>query len=1196
MRLLELEFENFKSFKGHVTVPLGPGFTCITGPNGSGKSNITDAILFILGSTRSTKILRARKLKQLINGYQEGSKNKSGPKGCRVSMVFDNSDRFLAIENDRVTFTKGIRLRGSDTVTYYQLDGIKSSASEFEALFSRAGLYATGYNIIQQGDVIQTSLMSGTERRRKIEDVAGITAYDNRLRKTRSARSSVEADLTLLNERAKESKRNLNQLEREKRDAEKLEKIIEEIKENELLNRFRAVFDLEAEIGTRRDVVEKYTKELEKLEKEQTQRKKQIEENQNKFEAVEKNIAVSGGDKARELQEELDQVRVAHALAERNSDAAGNDLQELEKIRKILVEEHKIASNELKGLTKELEKVTKGVKKFESEVKAKVTRLSEMEGAVASDSKAVSSQRDSLEGLRKDAGELEMQRHRLEGEKEQLELQLESANGQVTRSKQWLDSIETDVKEADFQLKDLEIGRESTGKNLDKIKTKHKKVLETIESHQNNLSRIEARLRDESMKLASQEAAQRAKEEFGGYAKGVTAVLQCRDEGKLKGIIGTIAELGRVDEEYATALEVAAGARLQSIVTENDTAAAEAINFLKKNNIGRVRFLPLNKIHSYKPSAHALLISKKDGAIGFAQDLVNFDPRYKDAFGNVFGDTVIMESLDDAREHLGKGRMVTLQGELLESGGALVGGAAPRIGIHFGTSERDDIDELRSSIKGLESEKLQLSAGLSELVEEAGQLATSRQELESERAAFQTRVTDYDGRAGEIKKRYEEAEEALKSREGMVEALQGEIIERGELLEKLDVKINVIASDISESTKGLQAVAGGKSSKVIAELQSKLDVTRENLSGSQANLAAMSAKTDAMKSEVGRLKGEIDINQNDQKELQKTLKTENKKAKELDKKLKDLRKEEEEKYKELKGLRDERDELYEGLTEMKTELASKQEHRRSRKHAMDDLKVEIATREPKLVDAKERIPEGTKTPQTVPSREKLETQKESLERDRNRLGNVNMLSLEHYRQEAERFDEIKKHRKQLNEEVRRLDGLEKKISEKKEAKFMGVYNSIGDTFKTSFKEITGGGEAWLVLENEKSPFEGGVTIKARMPRKKLYPVEALSGGEKSLVSMAFIFAIQGYDPSPFYLLDEPDQNLDGVNTEHIGRAIALQANVAQFLVVSLHHAALREADNVIGVFMDDNGVSHLHQIRDVETFLTSLPTEAEVSA
>ena len=1195
MRLLELEFENFKSFKGHVNVPLGPGFTCITGPNGSGKSNITDAILFILGS-RSTKLLRARKLKQLIHGFQEGSKKKSGPKSCKVSMVFDNSDRFLAIERDQVTFTKGIRLRGENTVTYYQLDGVKSSAGEFEALFSRAGLYATGYNIIQQGDVIQTSLMSGTERRRKIEDVAGITAYDNRLRNTRSARNSVEADLTLLNERAKESKRTLTQLEREKEAAEKLEKILEEIKENELLLKFRTVFDFEAEIQSRRDVVETYTKELEKLEKEQIKRNAEIEKAQKQFQDVENNISVSGGNKARELQEELDKTRVTHALAERNSESAKNELETLENERKILDNDYKLSSKELKVLGSYLDKGNKKVKKLESVVSGKVARLNELEGTAANDSETVSSQRDKLEELRKEAGELEMQRHRLEGEKEQLEIQLKSAEEQLVRSKQWLDSIVTDVKEADFQLKDLEIGNKSAAENLEKIKEKHNTVLKTIESHQKKLTNLENSLRDASMKLASQEAAQRAREEFGGYAKGVKALLQCRDNGQLRGIIGTIAELGRVDEKYATALEVAAGARLQSIVTEDDEAASTAIEFLKRNNIGRVRFLPINKVHSYKPSAHALIISKKEGALGFAQDLVKFDSRYKDVFGNVFGDTVIMETLGKARKHLGKGRMVTLEGELLESGGALVGGSAPKTGIHFGTSERDDIDELVNKVRALETEKLQLASQLGELLEEAGELATARQELESESAAFQTRVTDYDGRAEEVKKRLDEADDAVQIREGVIEALQGEILERTDLLVNLEKDIDKSGKEISKAISHLQAVAGGKTSKVIADIQISLDQSREELATEQATLASLEAKIEAMKSEVGRLKGDLELNQKEQKELQETHKSEMKTAKKLDKKLKALRKEEQEKFKELKGLRDERDELHDLLTNLKSELAAKQELRRSRKHAMDDLKVEIATREPKLVEAKAKIPDGTKTPQIVPSREKLETTKESLERNRNRLGNVNMLSLEHYRQEAERFDEIRKHKKQLNEEVRRLDALEKKISDKKETKFMGVYNSIGESFKTSFKEITGGGEAWLVLENEKAPFEGGVTIKARMPRKKLYPVEALSGGEKSLVSMAFIFAIQGYDPSPFYLLDEPDQNLDGVNTEHIGRAIAVQANVAQFLVVSLHHAALRESDNVIGVFMGDDGVSRLHQIRDVETFLSSLPVEAEVGA
>ena len=1111
-------------------------------------------------------------------------------------MVFDNSDRFLAIEKDQVTFTKGIRLRGNDTTTYYQLDGIKSSAREFEALFSRAGLYATGYNIIQQGDVIQTSLMSGTERRRKIEDVAGITAYDNRLRSTRSARNSVEADLTLLKDRAKEAKRTLNQLEREKEDAEKLEEILDKIKENELLLKFRNVFDFEAEIGSRREVVERYTEELSELEKEQKKIKEDIRGKENQFGNIEKNIAVSGGDKARELQEELDKTRVAHALSERNVDGATKRLQELEVSRKILDEDHKIASKELKNLNSNLTTISKNVSKIEEKIAIKVSKLSELEGAAANNSEAVSTQRDELEILRKDAGELEMQRHRLDGEKEQIEIQLASAREQVIRSNKWLESIETDVKEADYQLKDLEVGKKSTTQNLDKVKTKHNKILTMIGTHQEKLGRIESKLRTSSMKLASQEAAQRAREEFGGYAKGVQALLECRDKGELRGIIGTIAELGRVDEKYATALETAAGARMQSIVTEDDSAAASAIDFLKRNNIGRVRFLPLNKVHSYKPSAHALLISKNEGALGFAQDLVKFDSRYGNVFGNVFGDTVIMDSLNRARKYLGKGRMVTLQGELLESGGALVGGSAPRTGVHFGKSERDDIDELTNDIRNLEAQKLQLSSELNEIIREAGQLATTRQELESEKAAFQTRVTDYDGRTGEIKKRLQEADDAAKIREGLVEALQGEIVERITLLEGLETDIQKVSTKISKATKNLQDVAGGKTSKVISELQNKLDESRELLSAGQANLASLTAKVDSMKSEVGRLKGELGINNNEQKELQDVHKLETRKGKELEKLLKSLRREEEVKFKELKGLRDERDELHDLLTNLKTEFSTKQELRRSRKHAMDDLKIEISIREPRLIEAKNRIPKGTEIPQTVPGREKLDSDKETLDQKRNRLGNVNMLSLEHYRQESERFGEIKKHRKQLNEEVRRLDTLENKISDKKETKFMGVYNNISESFKTSFKEITGGGEAGLVLENKESPFEGGVTIKARMPRKKMYPVEALSGGEKSLVSMAFIFAIQGYDPSPFYLLDEPDQNLDGVNTEHIGRAIALQSSVAQFLVVSLHHAALRESDNIIGVFMGDDGASRLHQISDVDSFLASLPVEAEVGA
>jgi chromosome segregation ATPase len=286
---------------------------------------------------------------------------------------------------------------------------------------------------------------------------------------------------------------------------------------------------------------EKYTGELIKLEKEQEKRSNEIKENQKEFEDVENTIAVSGGDKARELQDQLDKTRVAHALAERNAEKAREELELLESGRKILNEDYKESSKDLKKLTQDLDKATKKVKKLESQISAKVTRLSELEGAAANNSEAVTTQRDELESLRKDAGELEMQKHRLEGEKEQLEIQLTSAEEQIVRSKQWLESVEIDAKEADFQLKDLEVGNESASKNLDNIKTKHNNVLRTIESHQKRLSELETKLRNDSMQLASQEAAQRAREEFGGYTKGVKGLLQCRDERTLKGIIGTVA-------------------------------------------------------------------------------------------------------------------------------------------------------------------------------------------------------------------------------------------------------------------------------------------------------------------------------------------------------------------------------------------------------------------------------------------------------------------------------------------------------------------------------------------------------------------------------------------------------------------------------------------------------------------------------
>ena len=1175
MQLLELEFENFKSFKGHVTVPFGPGFTCITGPNGSGKSNITDAILFILGS-RSTKLLRARRLNQLIFGYQEGKKSRSTATHCRVSMVFDNSDRFLSIESDRVRFTKGVRLRGGKPATYYRLNGDTSSAGEFEALFSRAGLYATGYNIIQQGDVMQTSLMSGTERRRKLEDVAGITAYDQRLRKTRSAREHVGADLTLLDERMREAQRLLRQLEREKRDAERLEAILQQLQENELQRKWRRVLDLEAELESRRGLIVRHEKELEELVGELEERQTAIGVLEDNYKKVEEEISAAGGDRARELQEQLDKARVEQALAQSNSESAGARLVELEASRRQLGDARKAAAAELKELRDALDEARAGAGELEAQVTTAASELARLEASAADGSQEISGQRDALDALRQAAGELEMQRHRLEGEREQLERQLQLAREQLERSEQLLKAAREDSADADFQLQDLELGRKSAADNLRKVTAKHGKLVSELA-------------------LAAEEAATRARDEIGGYARAVQSVLAARDTGELDGIVGTIAELGQVDGEHALALEVAAGARMQSVVVRDDSVAAEAIAFLKQRKLGRARFLPLNRLRRYRPGANALLLVKQSGAVNFAQELVRFDPRYADAFGNVFGDTVIMRSLNEARSYLGKGRMVTLAGELLEAGGAMVGGSPPRSGIHFGTGTRDNLDELVMHLGSAEAHKLEASAAVLELREELAEVAQAKAALESECSTTQTRVTDFDEQATKSADGLLQAQQSFETRQGALTALEGELGEREVALAELQITITDHAGSVEQAAPALQELTGGVAAERLAQLQSALGQQRESLSEARASVARFEAAEEPAAGEEQRLASELEQNLAEQKEQQTLRRDERETARKLALKVKALKAEEDAKFRELKELRDRRDRLRDELAEARTTLAQREEFGRGRRHATDELKIEVATREPKLVEARQRLPEKAEQPPKVGGSEQLEAQRETLEGQRGRLGNVNMLSLEHYRQEEERLARIREDRKQLRREVRRLEALEAKISARKLERFSEVYKHINENFQSTFTELTGGGKAWLELEKPETIFDGGVSIKARMPRKRLFPVEALSGGEKSLVSMAFIFAIQRYAPSPFYLLDEPDQNLDGVNTEHIGRAIALQSAVAQFLVVSLHHAALREAAHVIGVFMADDGVSHLHQIHDVDSFIASLPTE-EVAA
>ncbi|MEC9336808.1 MAG: hypothetical protein VYC68_04825, partial [Candidatus Thermoplasmatota archaeon] len=333
-----------------------------------------------------------------------------------------------------------------------------------------------------------------------------------------------------------------------------------------------------------------------------------------------------------------------------------------------------------------------------------------------------------------------------------------------------------------------------------------------------------------------------------------------RDAGGLPGVVGTIAELGRVDEEHALALEVAAGGRMQSVVVEDDAAAETAIEFLKQRRLGRVRFLPLNKLRRYRPRANALLLLKQPGAIGFAQELVQFDSRYADAFGNVFGDTVIMRSLREARTLLGKGRMVTLEGELLEPGGAMTGGSSPRARVHFATGDRATLDELATGVKVAQARNLELGAAASTLREELTVVVQAKAALESECATIQTRVTDYDSTVSRSAEQLQQVADALAARQGAVATLETELAQREKALAKLQVEIVAQHESVAQAAEHLQLLTGGTEAKALAQLQETLTALRDELAETRAEVARLEAGEVPATVEVQRLAAALEQN------------------------------------------------------------------------------------------------------------------------------------------------------------------------------------------------------------------------------------------------------------------------------------------------------------------------------------------------
>ncbi len=1138
------------------------------------NSNIADAILFVLGP-RSGKAIRAGKLTDLI---WNGGREKKGASHTEVSLLFDNRDRVIPIESDDVKLTRRIVLSPSvegGYNSYFYVNDRKSQLQEFDQLLAHARISAEGYNLVQQGDIQRIVQMSAMDRRRILDDIAGITKFDEDIHAAEGKRTAAEDNLERIRIILQEIDKQLKQLESDRGSALKYKELKGKLDLAKAQLAYKNKSLVEESIVGAKEQLARHEEERRKLEAQKAGLQAELAAAAQRLREMEAKIAERGGEEARQLQEKLNGVRIERATTENDVEKAKDAAKQLKLDANDLGKERTRQQKEIDGLEKERSALAKR--------HVEVTRvLGEVDGelkevdafAAKSDAKILALQRD-IVTLNQQVDGLEEKVRALTLEADRQRDSIDRLSAEVSQIEESRKGYALELADAEFQIGGIKGDTKDATKSGRKLQedfyARRKEEAELSRETQELEQAILGLTREyERLKAESEVANALAK----GYSRAVAAVLEARDRGSIKGVHGTVAELAKANRRFEVAMNVAAGNRMQAVVVDTDVVASEGIEFLKKGRAGRATFLPLNKMLSARPRGKAMMAAKE--TLGFAIDLIEFDEKYRDAFYYVFGDTLVVETLDQARSLMGGIRMVTLAGELIEASGAMIGGDLERAPVSFGGASRGELEkvasDLRKATEQADKARARLAATRAELSTIEGEL----KKVGATTGATEVKLDALESQRREMAARLKAADEDLKAKKDRLVDLRKTSDRTGQDLDRLGKQLGE-----------LKALRDGRKKQVIDATPQQVAAKMKQLAAQKAELQeefhALGAKLETYEAQLkmfrdrlGEIDGRLAANKRDLEETAAHIADSSSKLEEMEKEIRALEKMTANADREVREFQTGRDEAYKEKTNLEAAVDKVAQKMESKDAMFLAIQQTLGEQEGKLRQAEEEIAAvAIEVKGDLPSLETLKRTIMESEAQVNALGNVNLRALEDYEEHQRRHTGLSQEFQQLETQRADLLNLVEELNGKKKEGLLKVFGAINENFKRVYAELSEGGEAELVLENDQDPLQGGLIMRAKPPHKKVLRLDALSGGEKSLVSMAFIVAIQQYDPSPFYLLDEVDQNLDALNAEKVARMIARNSHAAQFVQISLRKVTLKQADHIAGVTMRSDGISEL---------------------
>ncbi|WP_366921625.1 chromosome segregation protein SMC [Metallumcola ferriviriculae] len=1183
MYLKQLQIKGFKSFANKTIMEFSPGITAVVGPNGSGKSNIADAVRWVLGE-QSARSLRGNKMEDVIFA---GSKERKPVGMAQVSLVLNNEDGNLPLDFNEVDITRRVFRSGESE---FLINKTPCRLKDIHELFMDSGVGKESFSIIGQGKVEEILNSKPEDRRSLLEEAAGISKYRYRQQQAAKKLDRTEQSIERLQDLVQEIESQLGPLGEQASRAEQYQSLKSKHDKLEIKGAVVEIGKLQEKLDQTGQQREQLLLEVKEGEAQNNLMEADLEQNKLNLKQLEEKISEIQQRLYRQEQE-LQHLEASMGIEKEKRQNGSQRIDQLSQEKERLQEkkgrlEELIAGirEKQQGIADQLKKVFSEVTETENNYQQLIDQFST--GAV------------NAENLKNEIFDM---LHKESSVKNELARQDQNRRNYGVQEQRFLkqrSELQNKLTEKKKALADIEERMASEGKKVDNFRQKLMDLDEIIVTLGRELEQQELQRRQVEIEISKKanrlEALQGLSKGYDGFYRGVRKVLQAHEKQQqgLTGICGAVAQLFVVPERYELAIETALGAAAQNIVVNNDTDAQSAIQFLKSNNSGRATFLPLDTVRPRLLSGKLSGIVSMAGIIGVAKDLANAPERYQPILDHLLGSVIIAEDMRSAvtaaRKYGFKMKIVTLEGEVVNAGGAMTGGS--------------------SSPK--ESGLIRREGEINRLQKSLGKLQGQFKQINDQMIREQQKLAGFNGQETELKELIEErlkeqdilersAVTLTKEIDNLVEVSTGLEWEEAQLSEDLS-SIEAQETELKEKLSRLEQQRTSKEQDLASlteanrNLESRKSTISEIITGKKVKMAALEQQEQSVNNDINqqeRLLNDVIVDMAAKNSESERLVQQNQL---INQKLENFSKE----SKELALLLEKLHEAELGLKEQKNEckinIEQLEETIKFNNKSLQQQQIELNQKEIKLAKwetEKEnycaRLWENHQMSYEqalLDQDDELEvrgltTRLRSLRQEMQALGTVNIGAIEEYQRVSERYEFLTKQLSDLREAKNSLNKVIFEMQSIMKARFGKTFNRVNQYFTEMFSTMFGGGTAELRLTEAEDVLEAGIDIIAQPPGKKLSHLSLLSGGEKALTAIALLFAILKYRPSPFCLLDEIDASLDETNVDRFTDVLKGFAVNTQFIVISHRQGTMEGADDLYGVTMENTGTSKLVSVK-----------------